>query len=130
MAEEWRVSLIFNDRSDPGKRSAVRDMLRRRLGDDISVSGDKTHLFLYAGAENTAQEAEYAARDVLAQQGLSADFRFECWDPVGTAWRDPRASDGPAGLPADDEEKPGRLRSAAKLTGRTVLPYLDQLPPV
>ena len=124
MAQEWRVSLIFNDRLGPGKRTAVRDLLRRRLGDDISVSGEKTRIFLYTGAENAAEEAEYAARDVLDQQGMTADFRVECWDPVGEAWRDPRAgsSDGAAG---EDEEKPGRLRSAAM----AVLPTSTNSPP-
>jgi hypothetical protein len=126
MAEEWRVSLIFNDRLVPGKRTAVRDLLRRRLGDDISVSGEKACLFLYAGAESAAEEAEYAARDVLAQQGLTAEFQLECWDDAGKAWRDPRAGSPDGAVASEDEEKPGRLRSAAM----AVLPYLDQFPPV
>src|SRR5919204_6568003 len=104
MAEEWRVTLIFDDRSAAGKRAAVRDLLRRRLGDDVTVSGE-TRIFLYAGAAKDAEEAEYAARDVLAQESLSADIRFECWDPAGQAWRDARAgaSDPATGLPAVDE---------------------------
>jgi hypothetical protein len=124
MAEEWRVSLVFTDCSDPGKRNTVRDLLRRRLGDEISVSGDKTRLFLYTGTEDAAEQAEYAARDVLAQQGLAADFCFECWDPAGQAWRDPRA-DPLDGTGPEDEERPGRLRSAA----RAVLPTSTSYPP-
>jgi hypothetical protein len=82
MADEWRVTLIFDDRSATGKRTAVRGLLRRRLGDDIAVSGDKARIFLYAGTAKAAEEAEYAARDVLAQESLSAETRFECWDPA------------------------------------------------
>jgi hypothetical protein len=95
MAEDWRVSLIFNDRSAAGEKSysptAVRDLLRSRLGDDIAVSADKMHIFLYAGTADAAEEAEHVAREVLAQQNLSADFRLERWDPSGQAWQGARA---------------------------------------
>jgi hypothetical protein len=133
MAEEWRVTLIFNDRSATGKRTAVRNLLRRRLGDDVTVtvSAEKTRIFLYAGAAKTAEEAEYAARDVLAQEGLSADFRFECWDPAGQAWRNARSgpSDLAAGLPAEDDGKRGQQRSG-NLIDNVILPYLEHLPPI
>lgn len=121
MAEEWRVSLIVNDR--PGVRASyyyrttVRDLLRSRFGDDIAVSAEKMRIFLYAGTVDAAAEAEHVAREVLAQQNLSADFRLERWDPSGEAWRDARAGapDRVVGeLPAAHEDKPGRhLRSAA-----------------
>jgi hypothetical protein len=131
MAEEWRVSLIFDDRSGQGKRRAVRDLLRRRLGDGIAVSGEKTRIFLYAGSASAAEEAEYAARDVLAQESLSADFRFECWDPVGEAWRDARTEprDPAAGPPADDDGERGRQRRG-NLIDNLILPYLEHFPPV
>jgi hypothetical protein len=129
MTEEWRVSLIFNDRPGHAKRAAVRDLLRRRLGDDVTVSGEKTRIFLYASAANVAEEAEYAARDVLAQQSLSAAFLFERWDPIGRAWRDARAEPSETvGRPAEDEDKRGNR--AAKLIGNVILPYIDQIPPV
>ncbi len=132
MAEEWRVTLIFSDRSGQGKRKAVRDLLRRRLGDGVTVSGEKTRIFLYAEAANAAEEAEYAARDVLAQESLGADLRFECWDPAGQAWRDARAEppDPATGLPADDEAKRGHRRSAGNLIDNVILPYIEQIPPI
>jgi hypothetical protein len=129
MTEEWRVSLIFHDRPGYGKRSAVRDLLRRRLGDDVTVSGEKTRIFLYASAANAAEEAEYTARDVLAQQSLSADFLFERWDPADRVWRDTRAepSETP-GRPAEDEDN--RERRTASLIDNVILPYIDHIPPV
>ena len=105
MAEEWRVSLILDGR---GGASHCRDLLRRRFGDDIAVSVERTRIFLYAGSEKAAGEAEYVAREVMAQQGLNAEFRVERWDPSDKEWRDP-------GEPAepDDKPEPGRLRSTA-----------------
>jgi hypothetical protein len=131
MADEWRVTLIFDDRSATGKRTAVRGLLRRRLGDDIAVSGDKARIFLYAGTAKAAEEAEYAARDVLAQESLSAETRFECWDPAGQAWRDARSgpSDLAVGLPAEDDGKRERQREG-NLIDNVILPYLEHLPPI
>jgi hypothetical protein len=139
MAEEWRVSLIFNDHPGARKKSyysrkVVRDLLRSRFGDDIAVSAEKMRIFLYAGTAAAAEEAERVAREVLAQQNLSADFRLERWDPSGEAWRDARAGapDGVvAGLPAAHEDNPGqgRLRSAATaLTGSVVQAVIDGMP--
>ena len=109
MAEEWRVSLILDGR---GGRSQCRDLLRSRFGDDIAVSAEKACIFLYTESEKAAGEAEYVAREVLAQQGLTAEFRIEQWDPSGGEWR------GLEDLAEyedehDDEPEPGRLRSTA-----------------
>jgi hypothetical protein len=105
MAEEWRVSLILDGR---GGTSHCRDLLRSRFGDDIAVSAEKACVFLYAGSEKAAGEAEYVAREVMAQQGLNAEVRVERWDPSDEEWRNP-------GEPAVSEDKPepGRFRSTA-----------------
>jgi hypothetical protein len=130
MADEWRVTLILNDRSAVGKRTAVRGLLRRRLGDDIAVSGGQARIFLYAGTAKDAEEAEYAARDVLAQESLSAEIRFEYLDPAGEAWRDARSgSSDPGGLPAEDEPERGRRRTG-NVIDDVILPYLEHFPPV
>jgi hypothetical protein len=105
MAEEWRVSLILDGR---GGTSHCRDLLRSRFGDDIVVSAEKAHIFLYAGSEKAAGEAEYVAREVLAQQDLNAEFRVECWDPPCGGWRDPEEP-----VEHDDKPGPGRLRTTA-----------------
>src|SRR5215472_5813455 len=105
MAEEWRVSLILDG---GGGTSHCRDLLRSRFGDDIVVSAEKAHIFLYAGSEKAAREAEYVAREVLAQQDLNGEFRFERWDPSGGEWRDPEEP-----VEHDDKPAPSRLRSTA-----------------
>jgi hypothetical protein len=130
VAEEWRVRLIFNDHSGASKKSyyrtTLRDLLRSRFGGAIVVSADKMLIFLYAGTADAAEWAERVAREVLAQQNLSADFRLERWDPSGPVWRVAQA-EAPdlaiAELPAADEDnpKPRRVRSAAtKLVGGVV----------
>lgn len=105
MAEEWRVSLILDGR---GGASHCRDLLRSRFGDDIAVSAGQACIFLYAGSEKAAGEAEYVAREVMAQQGLNAKFQVERWDPSDEEWRDPGEPAGP-----DDKPEPDRLRSTA-----------------
>jgi hypothetical protein len=120
MGEEWRVTLIFNDLSVSGKRTAVRDLLRQRLGEGITVSGGKSSIFLYAGAASAAEEAVRAAQDVLVQEGLVADIQLEYWDPARKAWRDPRAES------SDDEDKQVRRASMGGLI-ETVLPYLGEI---
>jgi hypothetical protein len=58
MAGEWRVSLILDGREGTPH---CRDLLRSRFGDDIAVSVEKARIFLCAGPEKAAGEAEYAA---------------------------------------------------------------------
>ena len=96
MAEEWRVSLVI-DSAGPVKGSPYRDLLRNRLGDDVTVSAEKTHIFLYTGSAKAAEEAGQVARAVLEEQGQLAEVRLERWDPSGEQWRDSR------GEPAEHE---------------------------
>jgi hypothetical protein len=137
MAGEWRVSLIFDHhpgaREKSYSRTAIRDLLRSRFGDDIAVSAEKRRIFLYAGTADAAEEAEHVAREVLAQQNLGADFRLERWDPSGQAWRDAGAGApdrAVAAVPAAYEDNPrqGRLRSAGALIGNVVQAVIDSIP--
>src|SRR5436189_5287709 len=106
MAEEWRVSLVIDGRGGTVKGSHYRDLLRRRLGDDVTVSAGKMHIFLYTGSAKAAEEAGQMALAVLEEQSHLAKFRLERWD--GEEWRDPEE-------PARHADKPeqGRLQSTA-----------------
>ena len=108
VAEEWRLSIDFTGHPGAGRRfyrsKQAREVLRSRYGDYIVISAEKTRIFLYTGRAGAAREAELAARQVLAQQGLSADVRLDRWDPFDQVWRDawsgePEHDAGP--LPAD-----------------------------
>jgi len=123
------VSLIFNDRPGARQKSDYVRGLRCRLGGDIAVSAGEMRIFLYAGTAEAAGQAEHVAREVLAAQHLSADFRLERWDPSGQAWRDARAE--ATGLPAahDDNRGRRRLRSAGALIGSVVQAVIDGILP-
>jgi hypothetical protein len=73
--EEWRVRLVNFVQPAGGKpvsAGTVRDLLRSR-GAEVSVTGGKSGIFLYAATGDAAAAAEGIAREVLAQQGLTAE---------------------------------------------------------
>jgi hypothetical protein len=114
--EEWRVSLIACGQLASGKpvfADSVRDLLRSRAGEDVSVTARKKRVFLYAATADAAATAEGMAREVLAQQGLVAEIRLDRWDPSRRAWLPPSAA-AAAELPSGQEHDPGhrRLRAA------------------
>jgi hypothetical protein len=108
MAEGWRVSLVIDGGGSTVKGSRYRDLLRNRLGDDVAVSADKMHIFLYTGSAKAADEAGQVARAVLEEQGHFADVRLERWDSSGEEWRDPGEPTEP-----EDRPEPGRLQTTA-----------------
>ena len=92
---DWRVTVSFADRPDAERGrllflpQKVADETRRRLGSRIAVGGGDSQVFLYAGTESAAREAEGYARDVLAQHHLEAQFALHRWHPLEEEWRDP-----------------------------------------
>ena len=128
MSDEWRVSLVLGDRTGVPKK-LVED-LRVRLGDDIAISAgkghfyaDKAHIYLYAGTEKAADEAEQVARDALTMEGRVAESSLlERWDPDGQKWRDPRVE-----APEDDEQPAQRSGGSKLLNG--VLQIMSEAPP-
>jgi len=121
MSDEWRVSLVLGDRTGVPKK--VVEDLRVRLGDDIGVSADKAHLYLYAGTEKAADEAGQVAREALALDGrLAESSLLERWDPDGQKWRDPRVET------PDDDQPPTQRSGGAKLLDG-VLQIMSETPP-
>jgi len=120
MSDEWRVSVALGDRAGVPKKT-IED-LRVRLGDDVAVSGDKGHIFLYTGTEKAAGEAEQVTRDVLTMEGrVAAASLLERWDPDGQKWRDPRVE-----VPEDDQ--PAQRSGGSKLLDG-VLQIMSEAPP-
>ena len=83
MTEEWRVSLVVGDHGGAVKGSHYRDLLRARLGDDVTVSAGKMHLFLYAGSAKAAEEAGQMALAVLEGKFTDGDHIIVDRDPKG-----------------------------------------------
>jgi hypothetical protein len=121
MSDEWRVSLVLGDRTGVPKQTV--EILRVRLGDDIAVSADRAHIYLYAGTEKAADEAEQVARDVLTMEGRVAESSvLERWDPDGQKWRDPRVE-----IPEDDQQPRQRSGKANLVDG--LLQFMSEAPP-
>ena len=62
--------------------------MRSRLGHRIVMSVDGPTVFLYAGTEDAAREADRVVREVLAQHQLSAELALDRWHPLEEEWED------------------------------------------
>ncbi|HSJ17548.1 MAG TPA: hypothetical protein VK920_05610 [Solirubrobacterales bacterium] len=102
MADEWRVEVELGDEQHHltlGERLRSLDLddeARRRLGDRVIVTRDGAHMFLYAGSEPAAREAERVARELVASEGLAGQVRVTRWDDAAEAWTDASGAPGPA----------------------------------
>jgi hypothetical protein len=123
--EEWRVSLINCVQPAGGKpvsNDTVRDLLGSRVGGEVSVTGGKSGIFLYAATADAATAAEGIAREVLAEQGLVADIRVERWDPSRRAWLPPGDA---AGADPAPEQEPGPGRKGMLAAGNVIAAIID-----
>jgi hypothetical protein len=106
MSDEWRVEVNLDDEQHGltlGERLRSLDLddeARKRLGDRVVVTRDGAKLFLYATTEEQAREAEGVARDLVADEGLSAEILLTRWHPDEEAWKDPSLP-----LPQTDAER-------------------------
>jgi hypothetical protein len=94
-SNDWRVTISLADPEhlERARRSfsehEVEEDVRRRLGGSIAVGAGDAQIFLYAGTENAARDAERVARDILAQQGIDAEFALHRWHPIEEEWESP-----------------------------------------
>jgi hypothetical protein len=92
---DWRVTISLTDPAHlaQARRSfsehEVEEDVRRQLGRSVAVGAGDSQIFLYAGTENAARDAKLLARDVLAQQGIEAEFALHRWHPIEEQWESP-----------------------------------------
>ena len=92
---DWRVTISLPDPAhvERAQRSfaghVVERDVHRRLGRNIAVGAGDSQIFLYAGTEIAAREAERVARDVLARHDIQAQFALHRWHPVEEEWENP-----------------------------------------
>ncbi len=104
--DEWRVEIDLDDEAHGfglGERLRAHDLddeARKRLGQRIVVTRDGPHVFLYAGDEAGAHQAELVARELVAADDLSADIAVTRWHPLEEDWLDASIP-----LPRTDEEQ-------------------------
>jgi hypothetical protein len=89
---DWRVTISLAGQAhvEQARQSLsvqeVEDDVRRKLGRNIVVGSGDSQIFLYAGTELAASEAERAAREVLGQLGIEAQFAVHRWHPIEEEW--------------------------------------------
>jgi len=94
-SEDWRVTISVNDQAQAGRAQRsislreVEEDIRRQVGRTVAVSGDDRQIFLYAGTDTAARDAEQIARDVLAQHGIAAESALHRWHPIEEQWENP-----------------------------------------
>ena len=94
-SNDWRVTISLTDPAhlEQARQSfsahEVEEDVRRQLGRSIAIGAGDSQIFLYAGTENAARDAERVARDVLAGQGIQAEFALHHWHPIEEEWEDP-----------------------------------------
>jgi hypothetical protein len=92
---DWRVtiSLTGQEHVERARQSfsehEVEEDVRQGLGRNIVVGAGDSQIFLYAGTELAATEAERTAREVLGQLGIEAEFALHRWHPVEEEWQSP-----------------------------------------
>lgn len=113
--DEWRVEVNLDDAehgyslSERLRAHDLDDEARERLSDRVIVTRDGPHLFLYAGSEEAAREAERVARELVDAGQLTAEVSVTRWHPDEEVWRD--ASEP---LPRTDAEREAeRMRHVA-----------------
>jgi len=92
--DEWRVEIDLDDEAHGfgiGERlraHSLDDEARKRLGGRVVVTRDGPRVFLYAGSEAEAREAEAVARELVANDDLSAEISVTRWHPAAEEWQD------------------------------------------
>ena len=110
MHDEFRVEVELDDAEGGysfGERLRALDLddtARERLGDGVMVTRDGSRLFVYAGSEPEAREAERTIRELVAADDLSAEIAVTRWHEVEEVWKD-SSIPLPATRAAEQEEQ-------------------------
>jgi hypothetical protein len=117
--DEWRVEIDLDDEAHGfglGERFRAHDLddeARKRLGQRIVVTRDGPRVYLYAGDEAGANQAEMVARELVAADDLSADITVTRWHPLEEEWLDASIP-----LPRTDEEEQEELERREETESR------------
>ena len=123
MAEDFRVEVDLDDEAHGHPlRERLRalnldDEARDRLGDDVVVTRDGSRVFAYTSTEPHAREAERVIRELVVEEGLTADIGVTRWHPVAEEWRD--ASLPLPSTPAEEEHEYEEREAAEIREART-----------
>ena len=94
-SDDWRVTISVSGQADagpahrPASLQEAEEEIRRQVGRNVAVGAGDEQIFLYAGTETAARDAERIAREVLAGHGLAADSALHRWHPIEEQWETP-----------------------------------------
>ena len=108
----------------------VEREVHHRLGDRVAVSADGASVFLYAGTEDAAREADRVVREILAKRQLTAAFKLDRWHPIEQEWEDAGAPlpQTAAQREAEDERRVADETEETAETGQTGYEVLIEVP--
>jgi hypothetical protein len=92
---DWRVTISLTGQAhmEQARQSIseqeVEQDVRQRLGRNVVVGAGDSQIFLYAGTELAATEAERTARELVGQLGIEAEFALHRWHPIEEEWQSP-----------------------------------------
>jgi hypothetical protein len=92
---DWRVTITLSGQANVEQarqsfsEQEVEQDVRGRLGHNVVVGAGDSQIFLYAGTELAANEAERTAREVLGRLGIEAEFALHRWHPIEEEWQSP-----------------------------------------
>jgi hypothetical protein len=113
---DWRVTISLSGQANVEQarqsfsEQEVEQDVHRRLGHNIVVGAGDSQIFLYAGTELAASEAERTAREVLGELGIEAEFAVHRWHPIEEEWQSPDVA--MPGTEAEREAEHQRLEEA------------------
>lgn len=104
--------------------------VHQRLGDRVAVSAGGASVFLYAGTEDAAREADRVVREILAERQLTAEFKLDRWHPIEQEWEDAGAPlpQTTAQREAEDERRVADETEETEETGQTGYEVLIEVP--
>jgi hypothetical protein len=105
MADDWRVTIDFDDEGDGTQFTEWLAAVnleadeRQEIGERVVVSRDGPRVFLYADSEDQARSVFQTAEARIEKEGRPAAIALERWHPVEQAWKDPSVP-----LPETDQD--------------------------
>jgi hypothetical protein len=125
MADDWRVTIDFDDESDGTQLAewlAAVDLegeQRASLGERVVVSRDGPRVYLYSDSEEPAREVLRTVSARIDHEGHAAVTRLERWHPVEQAWKDGSIAlpDTAAEIAAEHERFQAREAAESAETG-------------
>lgn len=120
MADDWRVTVDFDDEADgtdlvewlQAARFEVAE--RGRFGDRVIVSRDGARVYLYADSEERAREAQARVEERLSEAGRAARISLARWHPVAQEWEDAAVPLPQSEAEVEAEEDVRQAREAAE----------------